>query len=168
MWHMMHMFIPILILAFCSLSFILCSVNIAHSAEEMWIKIPAILKNLWLAVALAPGAIWHQSPKTVCLHLCMNVRSLRARSLERLWWNPVSQFWHLISIKHKERCICADELDWKDSGILPFFFHLKMFLFLLFLRSGLIFQLGKKALIITCSALCVFLFLCKWNKNTQN
>lgn len=162
MWRMMHMFIPILILAFCSLFFNLCSVNIAHSTEEMWIKIPAILKNLWLAVALAPGAILHQSPKTVCLHLCMNVRSLRARSLERLWWNPVSQFWHLISIKHKKRCICADWLDWKDSGILPFFSLRDVFVLAIFLfRFDL--PAGKKALIITC-VLFVFLFFFVKNK----
>lgn len=95
--------------------------NVVHSTEKIWIRILAVLRDHWLAAALTPGAILHQSPKTVCPHLCMNVRSFRARLLERFWGNPVSQFWHLISIKHKKCYIFADWLGWKcyqsDSGV---------------------------------------------------
>lgn len=100
------------------------------TTQELRIKIPAVLQRRWLAAAAAPGAILHQSPKTVCLQLCMNVRSPRARSLERLWWNPVIQFWHLISIKHEERCSSADWRDWKDSGACKLFYVWRGMLYL--------------------------------------
>lgn len=112
MRHMIHMFIPVLDVAFCLLCLLLLPVNAAHSTKKMWIAIRAILQHCWLSVALNPS---HQSPQTVRLHLYMNVRSFRARLLERLWGNPVSQFWHLISIKHRN-CY-ADWLEWKDSVV---------------------------------------------------
>lgn len=60
--------------------------------KKIWLWSLPIFQACWLAVALNPGAILHQSPKTVCLHLCMNVRSFRARLLEGLCGNSVSQF----------------------------------------------------------------------------
>lgn len=111
-WHMMDVYILILELASCIFFFFWFLGNIAHSTEKIWMRILALLQNHWLAVALTSRATLHQSLKTVCLHLCMNVRSFRARLLERLWGNPVSQFWHLITIKHKEWCISADWLEW--------------------------------------------------------
>lgn len=127
--------------------------TVAHSTEKSWIRILAVLQDRWLAVGLTPRAILHQSPKTVCFHLCINVRSFRARLLKRLWGNLVSQFWHFISIKHK-KCkkwyISAHWPEWicfqsvSDVGKIILVRHGMFF-------SGhvVIFQLGESTLNIT-------------------
>lgn len=81
--------------------FPLVSENFRHLAKKILIWILAVVFDHWLAVALTPRAMLHQSRKTASPYLSMNVKSFRARLLERLWGNPVSRFWHLISIKHK-------------------------------------------------------------------
>lgn len=104
---MMHLFIPILDLASC-IFFFFWFLRIWHTWKRKSGSESQLSQDCWLAVALTLRAILHQSPKTVCFHLCMNVRSFRAGLLERLWGNPVSQFWHLISIKHKKWYICGN------------------------------------------------------------
>lgn len=83
MWHMMRVLVPILDLAF----FLSSS---APRQKKIWIRIPAsffFLQTCWLASCVTPGAILHQSPKTVfSLHLFAWMSEASGQDYSRCFW----------------------------------------------------------------------------------